>query len=275
MSFRRLAHGFTVRSDDPAIGAYLARVLERFAVSEGCEGWTTYEVRDMGPEEQSRFHLLIDGERALAGADPAPVLDELFSHVNRDTIEAAGDHVLVHAGAVVTPEGRGVLLPAPSGSGKSTLVAALVQAGFGYLSDEAAVLDPATGDLHAYPVHLSLKATSRDSFPEVAPAPDEAAYSNGTWHVDPDALRPGSVVARCRVGFVIPHRYEPGTATQIESLTPAEACVHLGTNLMNGRRDGARSLGLLAKVSLRSKGYRLTHGDLDEAVRAIVDLTSR
>ncbi len=273
MSFRRLSHGFTVRSDDPGIGAYVARVLERFAVPEGCEGWTAYEVRDLGPEEPSRFRLLIDEQWALASGHPAHILNELFSHVNINTVEATRDLVLVHSGAVVTPGGVGVLLPAPSGSGKSTLVAGLIRAGFGYLSDETAVIDPTTATLQAYPVHLSLKAGSRDRFPNAAPGSSDGLYSDDTWHVDPDAIRPGAVVARCRVGFVIPHRYEPRADTLIESLTPAQALVEMGSNLMNGRRDIARSLDTLADICLGSKSYRLTHGDLDEAIQAIVDLT--
>ena len=32
MAFRRLSHAFVVRCDDPAIGAYVVRVLGRFAV---------------------------------------------------------------------------------------------------------------------------------------------------------------------------------------------------------------------------------------------------
>jgi len=34
------------------------------------------------------------------------------------------------------------VLPAPSGSGKTTLTAGLVAAGWGYLTDELAILDP-------------------------------------------------------------------------------------------------------------------------------------
>jgi hypothetical protein len=42
---------------------------------------------------------------------------------------------------------------------------------------------------------------------------------------------------------------------------------------MLGRRDAPRSLELLARICRASVSFRLNHGDLDEAVAAIVELT--
>src|SRR6266496_1261494 len=145
MTFERLSHRFTVRCNDPAIGEYVARILDRFAVRDAGAGARAYEVLDAGrSEKQSRYRLSIDGRWILGSGNPAHVLDDLFTHVNIDTMEATRDRVLIHAGAVESTGGVWVLLPAPSGSGKTTLVAGLVRSGFGYLSDEAAVLDPQT-----------------------------------------------------------------------------------------------------------------------------------
>jgi hypothetical protein len=275
MAFTRCSHSFTVTCDDPAIREFVWRVLQRFAVEGAGKGERSYEVRDLGSSDvDGRYSLLIDGERVLGSRDPADVLDDLFAHVNLDTIKATRDLVLVHAGAVVTPGGEGVVLPAPSGSGKSTLVAGLVRAGFGYLSDESAVLDPHTGTLHASPTHLSLKATSRDRFPNLRPASPVRRFSREIWHVDPDAIRPGAVASPCEIAFVIPHFYESGAETLIEPLTAAEACMNLVRNLMFPRRDAARSLGLLARVCKASKTYQLRSGDLDEAVETILEVTA-
>lgn len=60
--------------------------------------------------------------------------------VTRLVIEDVPPAVSVHAGAVAHG-GRGLLLAGPSHSGKSTLTAALVERGFGFLTDELAVLD--------------------------------------------------------------------------------------------------------------------------------------
>jgi hypothetical protein len=274
MSFKRLSHRFTVRCDDATASRYVAGVLARFSDRDRRDV-TTYEVLDRGPShDESRYVLMMDGEWKLGSEDQARVLDDLFARVNLNAVEATAGSVLVHSGAVVSRAGIGVLLPAASGSGKSTLVAGLVRAGFGYLSDEAAVLDPASGLVHPYPVHLSLKAASRDRFPEMEPGDAALAFSGGSWHVDPEAIRSGAIASASEVGFVIPHRYEAGADLRIEPLTPAEACVELVQNLMLARRDAPRSLDLLARISRASRSYRLIHGDLDAAVAAISDLTA-
>jgi hypothetical protein len=274
MSFRRLSHRFTVRCDDPTAAQYVSRVLGRFAADGGPRG-TSYEVADRGSSGQgSRYVLMMDGEWRFGSEDQARVLDDLFARVNLSAMEATPNLVLVHSGAVVAPRGAGVLLPAASGSGKTTLVAGLVRAGFGYLSDEAAVLDPVTGLVDPYAVHLSLKGASRDRFPEAKPDEADLTFSGSTWHVDPEAIRPRVVGTSCEVGFVIAHRYESGAAIRIEPLTPAQACIELVQNLMLARRDTPRSLDLLARICRASRSYRLTHGDLDAAVEAIEELTA-
>jgi hypothetical protein len=63
----------------------------------------------------------------------------------------------VHAG-VVAGAGGLIAIPGHSGLGKTTLVAALVSAGFGYISDEALALDRDTGRAHAFARPLALNA---------------------------------------------------------------------------------------------------------------------
>lgn len=272
--FQRLSFAFTVGCNEAALADYVSRVLVRFAALDVSAGRRAYELLDRGPSDPlSRYRLFVDGTWVLGSGLAAHVIDDLFSHINRDTVEATRESVLVHAGAVVSPNGSGVMLPAPSGSGKSTLVAGLVRAGFGYLSDEASVLDPQTGGVHPYPVHLSLKGPSRDRFPEARPAPEDRVFVGDRWHVDPDAIRPGAVAPPCEVGFVIAHRFEPGATLRVERLTPAAACMELGANLMLGRRESGRALELLARVCRGARSYRLVHGDLDIAVTAIAELT--
>jgi hypothetical protein len=67
----------------------------------------------------------------------------------------APEFVFVHAGAVAY-RGLGIVIPGESFAGKSSLVAALVQAGAEYCSDEYAVLD-ARGLLHPFAKPLSLR----------------------------------------------------------------------------------------------------------------------
>lgn len=277
-AFRIFSHPFTVRCDDPEMQAYVSTVLRRFEVDGGRDrdsALNRYEILDLGPGvDPSRYRLLVNGNWVLGSGDPSHVLDDLFTQVNLDTAAATHDLVLVHAGVVGAPDGRAVLIPAGSGSGKTTLVSGLVGADFGYLSDEAAALDPKSGSVLAFPKHLTLKSLSRDRFPEARPDRATNRWSGDKWHVDPDRIRAGAVMDGCEVGYVVAYRYKSGANTRLTALTRAEACVELARNLMLARRDGARALPLLAAISQKSKNYRLLAGDLDEAVEAIVAITS-
>ena len=66
-----------------------------------------------------------------------------------------------HAGAVEC-DGDVVIVLGQSGRGKSTLTAALVQAGWSYVTDELVVVEPATHWVHTYARPVELDASSRD-----------------------------------------------------------------------------------------------------------------
>lgn len=119
-----------------------------------------------GPEPgDARFGLRADGEVGYLISAPgevdAPCRDRELAistvamrirwHVARN----AHGYVFVHAGAVAH-QGRALLLPGRSFAGKSTLVAALVESGATYYSDEFAVLD-AAGRVHPYPHTLTIR----------------------------------------------------------------------------------------------------------------------
>lgn len=69
---------------------------------------------------------------------------------------------LLHAAALTPPEDAGegpssaLVLVGPSGRGKTTASLALARAGWGYLSDETAVIDPADRSVAPYPKPLSV-----------------------------------------------------------------------------------------------------------------------
>ncbi len=70
--------------------------------------------------------------------------------------------LFIHAG-VVTLAGRGVILVGQSGAGKTSTVAALVRKGAGYLSDEVALLDPASGIVAPFALPMAVKPWTRSA----------------------------------------------------------------------------------------------------------------
>lgn len=264
-TYRVLSYYFSVRWTWAEGGRVVSRVLERFAVppdrSEERNPPTPglparYSIVTRGRGRDRRYELFY-AERLLFGThEPGSLMDTFFWHVNSETIRRTGDFLLIHAGALATPDGDGVLILGASGSGKTTLTAALVRAGFGYLSDDAAPIDPVTRRLYPYAKALNVK----DADPKGP-------------HILPEELRPGCVSDACDVRFVIAHRYDPGSATTLTSISPAAGIVELTRNALNMSLYGTRALPLLSDVARGARHYTLVSAGLDEAVAAVVELT--
>lgn len=277
-TYRVLSYSFSVRWNRKVVGEYVRYVLGGFELPSGREtgpgqpDGVLYSVLGPGAGDE-HYRLLVGDLSLIRSAHPADVLDHLLWHVYSMMLERTTELLLIHAGSLVTPEGKGVLLPAESGGGKTTLVTALVRAGFGYLSDEVAAVDPDSGTVHAYPRALNLKAGSLGLFPAVAALRDGSRFERNHRFIRPEEIRPGSVVPRSRVDFVIAPRYRKGAHTALSPLTRAAAIALLWNSCMNLPAYRARALPLLASVARRARSYELVSGDLDEAVRTVVRVT--
>ncbi|OAN12983.1 hypothetical protein A3K86_15035 [Photobacterium jeanii] len=73
----------------------------------------------------------------------------------------AHQYLIIHA-ATLEKDGQGIIISAPSGSGKSTLCAYLAANGWRLLSDELALVDPNTLELHGLGRPINLKNQSVD-----------------------------------------------------------------------------------------------------------------
>ena len=275
-AYRVLSYEFRVVTDVPEMGRYVKRILAPFVVDEATDGAklgpevVLYELGWDPTDSSTPYRLTCDGDWLIGREQPGPTLDYLFWHVNLQTIAHARDVVLVHAGAVEAPNGRGVILPAASGSGKTTLVAGLVRAGCGYLSDEAAVIDPTDLRLHPLPKALTVKKGGRDLLAPLRPSEEDLGFVEGRWHLhlSDDAER--SPVGACDVDMVIFPQYVPSAATELRSVDPVEVCLRLAKNAMNLRGRANLVLPVLGRLSEATAGFELIAGDLDAAVAAVM-----
>lgn len=226
--------------------------------------------------EEHPYHLLYGEDIMMSSDTLGTLVTNMFWHINAQTLRQSSDFLLIHAGSVSTPAGEGVLLPAQSGGGKTTLVTGLVLAGFLYFSDEGGAVDPVSRMLYPYPRALTLKAGHSQVFPDLCERVNGFDWSEGSRWIHPTDIRPGSVGSRpCPIRFVIAPEYRAGAATELTPLTPAQGAMALLTNSLNLPRYRSRALPLVADVARRARCYRMVSGDLDEAVQAIIDLTSR
>jgi hypothetical protein len=166
-----------------------------------------------------------------------------------------GGRALLHAGAVVAPDGLAWVLVGDSRSGKTTTCATLIAAGWDWLADDQVVVgaDPAPGQVRVegWPRAFTLDEGYAAGGPSGRRAP-----------ADPAGLGPGRWRRSAPLGGVLITRVEPDRPTALEPVHPAEvlgALVRQSPWLLADRRAAPGVLALLAAVSKRP-GHRLRTG---------------
>jgi hypothetical protein len=149
-AYRLLTTKFRVRFTSEAQFALLHPVLAHLEAPEG-ERACCFDLLACGPGTL----LYRDLSPIDACADAERLVPTVYNAMWMTALKACPFFLNIHAGVVGAGESC-ILLPAPQGSGKSTLTAALVHAGFEYLSDEVALL---SGDLAvpAFPQAICVK----------------------------------------------------------------------------------------------------------------------
>ena len=232
-----------------------------------------YNVVEWSTDLGSSFAVYANTRCVQRTEDPTIALGHLIWEINQAVIESSIDAPLVHAAAAET-DGHGILLPAASGSGKSTLVAGLASVGFGYLTDDVAVLDWESGRIQPYPKPIALDRALWPLFPALAEFPEPVSrYFGQRAFVSYRDI--GATTGRPSTPqlIVIP-RYLPGTETRLVGLTRADTLVQLAGQSFNLTRFGARSLELLSVLAADCQSYRLEYSDLHDAVGAISSLAA-
>lgn len=178
--------------------------------------------------------------------------------------------ITLHA-AVLERNGQAVIMPAPPGSGKSTLCAALMLAGWRLLSDEMALLDPATGLLTASPRPISLKNASikvmRERAPGVVFGPMAHDTLKGTvCHMQVSAESTERAEEPARPAWVVFPRYVADAPLTVTPQPKAQALLSLHRNSFNHHVHGRQGFEALADVVTQCGVFDLSYSRLDEAL---------
>lgn len=179
-------------------------------------------------------------------------------------------YLTIHA-AAVERGGRALILPAPPGSGKSTLCAGLAFGGWRLLSDELALIEPRSGQLHGLARPVSLKNASIDVIRRHAPQAKLGVVVHETskgsvTHVQPPLASVSRMAEPATPAWVVLPRYQPDTPARLEPLARAEAFMQLVDNAFNYHVHGSRGFEVLAALIDRCECYRFTYSRLEEAV---------
>lgn len=175
----------------------------------------------------------------------------------------------VHA-AVLERDGRAVLLPAPPGSGKSTLCAWLMHQGWRLMSDELALIDPASGQLSASPRPVSLKNESiplmRERMPDAVIGPLAHDTLKGVvahLRVNEASLRQAALPAMPR--WIVFPRFEKGAPLSAVPRPKPQTLVELASNSFNHHVHGPRGFERMADIVDGCDAFDLRYSELDEA----------
>jgi hypothetical protein len=275
-TYASLSHRFVLTSNDDGLARRAGELIGEFARPvDQLAAPVSYELLVLpGVDgDPPRYALKRGGEEIAASSDASAVIDHLLWRITDDTVELADGFLLVHAGAVVAP-GGGVLILGEAGSGKTTLVAALVQEGFGYLSDEAGAFELDAGVAHPWPRALGFTAGSR-SLARFAPLFAHDDVGSGKTHVKVERIRPGAIAPATRIRHVIDHRFIAGAQTRVEPLSRGTAVARIGSAAPRLRREGERGLRTLVDVMRGAEAHNIVSGDVDEAVAAVAGVVAR
>jgi len=236
-----------IRTNDPAVLESVAALLPPSSASNDCgvvdHLLSLWIARPPARNGRRNYHLLYEGSTLVARTFD---LEELWVALeNHLTLLVAywaqTDLVFVHAGVVGWKE-RAIVVPGRSHTGKTTLVAALLEAGADYYSDEMAVIDSA-GLVHPYPVSLTL----RDGRTRRRCGPGDLGYNIGVHPL------PIAVVAITQ--------YVEGAAWRPRRVSPGRTLMGLIDNTVAARRDPRSYLPILASVAQRSKAIKGIRGE--------------
>lgn len=197
--------------------------------------------------DHGTYDVLSEGVPVALGVEAEVAVHVLDAQIRARIAILAHDQFFIHAG-VVALDGHAIVLPGPSFSGKSSLVAALVDAGATYYSDEFAVLD-VDGRIHPYTKPLSLR-------------PENARWGDAGTETPVDGPKGD---APAHAGLIVMTKYVPGTQFAPQARPTGVGALAMLTNAVPAR---SRTKETLAAVGRAADGAKVLEGDRGEAAAA-------
>jgi len=262
---------FTVETNRPGFAALVADVFRDLRVGRRGPSAVVFEVLHRGVDPPANpWGVWRAGEQREMTVSDGYVLTYLLWEVSRLMFERTGERVHLH-GAALVHDGRALVLAGPSHAGKSTLAAWLTHRGWGYLTDEAALVDPDTLIVSPFWRPINVRRPG--------PLDSIVAGLPGDGNGDAERLVPASTIgtlapATPLAGIAFPC-YTAKDEAGIGPLAPAAALLELTQHFPGLIADGRAGFRRLARLVAAVPAYTLRFHDLDEAERVLRTLVGR
>lgn len=267
--------GFRVGSDWRRPVAEVAALYRDYPAP--ADGIPDFNVHLFAARPWRRFvrpSVQIGGDFVIPDAAPLPLAQGLLAaEMGMNLQMALGQRrwLLIHA-ATVARDGAALVMTGASGAGKSTLAALLMGRGWRLMGDEFALIDTATGAVHAFPRPISLKNAAIDvvaaAMPGAAFGPVLAGTPKGTIrHLVPDAASIAAMDVPARPRLILFPAYGHAPATR--PVAPSEAFVRLTQASTNFVALGERGFDALTRLVRTVPAQAIDYPDTDHAVAAV------
>lgn len=241
------------------------------------DGVADFTVRLFAARPWRRFvrpAVMIGGDFVLPDAAPLPLAQGLLAaEMGMNLQMALGQrrYLLLHASAVER-DGRALLMTGVSGAGKSTLAALLSLRGWRLMGDEFALVDPATGMVHAFPRLVSLKNAAIGVVERAAAGRRFGPLLAGTpkgdiRHLVPDAAAVAAMSVPARPALLLFPSF--GYAPATRELPQSEAFVRLTQASTNYVAMGERGFSALTGLVKSVPSLAIDYPDTDSAVALV------
>ncbi len=224
-------------------------------------------------EDGNQWFLLRDGEVVDRCSTSAGVIPMLHANILIMAYWSSDCMAALHAAAVTRGDSC-ILMPATSGSGKSTLTAALLSRGFGYCTDDLALLSHEPVRIRPVPACLGLKPGSwnvvDNLFPEIHQLRTYLrADGKQVRYLPPPKVMGGTHDSYTARAIVFP-AWSPGSPVEIRSISSAEGLARLTASGYDlPERINRNIVGCLIRWISDLPCFELRYDGLEEGARSV------
>lgn len=258
-------HCLELCSSDTAIALEFQRAMHHFEGTNRSPGSFTQLSVTHHDSLKREFDIFLNGHLYLNNVSQDDAVIALLSCAFSQTAEALFDKILFHA-AVLERAGKAFIFPGDAGRGKTTLAALLSKKGYGFISDELAVVDPDTDLITPLPLPMSIKKGAwpilRPLYPELdAQKVYVRADGKEVKILTPEVMSDFDGHREIAPAALIFPKHDPDSPAEALELAKAEAIRRLAASCSSSRPLMERDIASIIRLVDNHPCFSVTYSD--------------